>query len=411
MRAWCPDAPGNVRTSGIDMNPPSSSSGMPDATGAAAEVLPADHGRGTLVGRLWMDSPLPGPRTVVVRQDGLYDLSGLAPTISDLCDLDAPVDGVRAHAGSRLCSLDEALARGALLAPCDLQAIKAAGVTFADSLIERVIEERARGDAHAAQELRVSLIAALGGNLRGVQPGSAAAAAARNVLVQSGMWSQYLEVGIGADAEIFTKALPLSAVGCGAEIGVSASSNWSVPEPEVVLAVSSRGKIVGATLGNDVTLRDLEGRSALLLGRAKDNNASCAIGPFLRLFDDAFTLDDVRSATVHLRVDGTDGFVTEGTSSMALISRDPVDLVAATMGVEHQYPDGLMLFLGTMFVPTADRHEAGLGFTHAAGDVVRIASARLGTLVNTVAPCHRAPPWRFGLRALMASLAARGLLR
>jgi fumarylacetoacetate (FAA) hydrolase family protein len=393
------------------VNAPDFTPGPPDLALVPDDVLPTDGCGGALVGRLWVDSPLPGPRPVAVRQDGLYDLSALAPTFSDLCDLEAGAGRVRAHRGPRLCSLNDALRQGALLAPCDLQAIKAAGVTFADSLIERVIEERASGDAHAAQELRSSLIAALGGNLHGVRPGSTAAAAAKSVLVRSGMWSQYLEVGIGADAEIFTKAQPLSAVGCGAEIGVSAGSTWSVPEPEVVLAVSSRGKIVGATLGNDMTLRDFEGRSALLLGRAKDNNASCAIGPFLRLFDDEFTLGDVRSATVHLRVAGTNGFVTEGTSSMALISRDPVDLVAATIGAEHQYPDGCMLFLGTMYVPTTDRHATGLGFTHEAGDVVRISSSRLGTLVNRVTPCHCAPPWRFGVRALMASLAARGLLR
>ncbi|HEX3916180.1 MAG TPA: fumarylacetoacetate hydrolase family protein, partial [Caulobacteraceae bacterium] len=307
-------------------------------------------------------------------------------------------------------SLDEALAAGALLAPCDLAAIKAAGVTFADSLIERVIEERAKGDPAAALALREEFTQLLGGSLSGLKPGSDAAMALKAALIERGLWSQYLEVGIGPDAEVFTKAQPMSAVGCGAEIGLHPKSEWNNPEPEIVLAVSPGGETVGAALGNDVNLRDFEGRSALLLSKAKDNNASCAIGPFIRLFDGGFSIDDVRAASVRLTVTGADGFHVEGENALSQISRDPLDLVAATCGAEHQYPDGFMLFLGTMYVPTADRRGPGQGFTHEVGDVVRIASARLGALVNTVTTSDRAPPWTFGVRALMRSLAARGLL-
>ena len=378
---------------------------------SASEVLPADGCAGALVGRIWVQAPQAGPRTMAIRDQGVFDLSALAPTLADLFELDDCAAHVRAHPGARICSLDEALQTGTLLAPCDLQAIKATGVTFADSLIERVIEERSAGNATAAQELRSRLVAAFGGSLRGVKPGSAKAQAAKTLLVRDGLWSPYLEVGIGVDAEIFTKAQPMSAVGCGADVGVHSKSTWSSPEPEIVLAVSSRGAMVGATLGNDVTLRDFEGRSALLLGRAKDNNASCAIGPFVRLFDGTYSLDDVRAAAVQLRLEGRDGFVTEGTNSMAEISRDPAELVAATLGPEHRYPDGLMLFLGTMFVPNADRHGPAKGFTHEVGDIVRVSSPRLGTLVNRVEVCDRAPPWTFGVRALMSSLAARGLLK
>ena len=376
-----------------------------------ADILPHDGHGGTLVGRVWIASPHPGPRTCAVRDGDLFDLSALAPTLSDLFDLKDPAARVRAHRGSRLCSLDAALKDGLLLAPCDLQAIKAAGVTFADSLVERVIEERAKGDAAAAVELRRDLASAFGGSLRGLKPGSPEAMDAKRVLIRDGLWSQYLEVGIGPDAEIFTKAQPMSAVGCGAEIGVHPKSAWNNPEPEVVLAVSSRSEIVGATLGNDVNLRDFEKRSALLLSKAKDNNASCAIGPFVRLFDETFDLDDVRGAGVRLRVEGTDRFVVEGTNSLGEISRDPADLVGAMMGRDHQYPDGAMLFLGTMFVPTKDRAGPGQGFTHRAGDIVRISSPKLGALHNTVTTSDRAPPWSFGVRALMASLAARGLLK
>jgi fumarylacetoacetate (FAA) hydrolase family protein len=373
----------------------------------AADILPLDAAAGVLVGRVWRDD---GPHVVAVRSGDLYDLSALAPTMSDLLDLPGAAAAVRAHAGVRLTSLDAALADGALLAPCDLAAIKAAGVTFAGSLVERVIEERAKGDPKAADTLRAELGAMLGGDLTGVKPGSAAAAALKDALVARGLWSQYLEVGIGPDAEIFTKAQPMSAVGCGAKVGLHPKSQWNNPEPEIVLAVSSRGQVVGAALGNDVNLRDFEGRSALLLGKAKDNNASCAVGPFIRLFDASFGLDDVRRARVRLTVDGADQCHVEGESAMDRISRDPLDLVAATLGPEHQYPDGVMLFLGTMYVPTADRRGPGQGFTHEAGDVVRIASDKLGALVNEVTTSDAAPPWTFGARALMRSLAARGLL-
>jgi fumarylacetoacetate (FAA) hydrolase family protein len=381
---------------------------MPELT--AADILPTDAAEACLVGRLWVGGAHPGPRTVVFRDGALIDLSRLAPTLSDLFEMPDAAAKVRAADGPVLATVDEALAQKALLAPCDLQAVKAAGVTFADSLVERVIEERASGDFMAAQRLRLELAESFGGKLTGLKPGTPEAEAAAVVLKRDGMWSQYLEVGIGPDAEIFTKAQPMSAVGCGAEIGLHPKSTWNNPEPEVVLAVNSRGEIVGASLGNDVNLRDFEGRSALLLSKAKDNNASCAIGPFVRLFDDGFSLDDVRVLNVKLRIDGVDGFNTEGINSLKRISRDPVDLVAATIGAEHQYPDGFMLFLGTMFVPTRDRAERGKGFTHKIGDVVKVSSAKLGALINPVTTSDLAPPWTFGARALYASLAERGLL-
>src|SRR5438477_83577 len=287
-----------------------------------SDILPSDARAACLVGRVWVDGFQPGPRVCAVRGGDLFDISAMAPTASHLFDLPDPAARVRAHASGPLMRLDEALAEGRLLAPCDLQAIKAAGVTFADSLIERVIEERAKGDAAAAVRLRAELAAAFGGTLKGLVPGSPAAEEAKAVLVEAGLWSQYLEVGIGPDAEVFTKAQPMSAVGCGARIGLHQKSAWNNPEPEVVLAVSSKGEVVGASLGNDVNLRDFEGRSALLLSKAKDNNASCAIGPFVRLLDDTFSLDDVRNAEVRLDVIGEDQFSTEGTNSMRQISRD-----------------------------------------------------------------------------------------
>ena len=388
----------------------------------AADFLPDDRFAGTLVGRAWLPPPRPaqpgGPAIVALRENGVFDLSTSWPTMSGLLEEDDPAAAVSAVAGRHVCGVDELL-RGTvaadassprLLAPCDLQVIKAAGVTFASSLLERVIEERAKGDPAAAAEVRSRVLEILGGSLDDVQPGSERALRLKGLLQRQGLWSQYLEVGIGPDAEIFTKAPVLSAVGWGAEVGIHPASQWNNPEPEIVLAVDSRGRVKGAALGNDVNLRDVEGRSALLLGKAKDNNASCAIGPFLRLFDAGFELDDVRRCVVTLEVDGDDGFELRGESSMAQISRDPLDLVRQAHGAHHQYPDGFVLFLGTMFAPVKDRGPAGSGFTHRAGDIVRIRTPRLGTLVNTVQPCDRIAPWTFGLRALIDHLARRGLL-
>ncbi|MGO4154442.1 fumarylacetoacetate hydrolase family protein [Cupriavidus sp. YAF13] len=384
------------------------------------QVLPDDGLAGTLVGRVWVGGALPGPAVVALRPEGVFDLSEHYPTMSTLLDTEHPAKAARRAPGRRLCSVDELLANSLpgtrnetlpwLLAPCDLQVVKAAGVTFAASLIERVIEEQARGDASRAQGLRNQVIALIGESLADIRPGSSQAMALKALLQQKGLWSQYLEVGIGPDAEVFTKAPVLASVGCGEDIGIRADSDWNNPEPEVVLAVNSRGGIVGATLGNDVNLRDIEGRSALLLGKAKDNNASCAIGPFIRLFDAGFGLDEVRRETVHLRVAGADGFELRGINTMSSISRDPADLVAQTLAA-HQYPDGFMLFLGTLFAPIEDRDQPGGGFTHKLGDVVTIRSAWLGGLHNRVTHSETAAPWRFGLRAFIGNLAERGLLQ
>jgi fumarylacetoacetate (FAA) hydrolase family protein len=370
----------------------------------SAAMLPVDHAGATLAGRLLLDA---GPTPVVIRNGVVDDVSRSAPTIADLMDLPDPanVKGERLFAAE---ALDD-LPAEQFLAPVDLQAIKAAGVTFAISAIERVIEERARGDFRRAGEIRDKLELRIGGAIRSVEPGSESAGRLKEALIEDGLWSQYLEVAIGPDAEIFTKTQALAAVGWGAAIGVRSDSTWNNPEPEVVLVVSSRGEIRGATLGNDVNLRDFEGRSALLLSKAKDNNASCAIGPFIRLFDERFTLDDVRSAVVELEIVGPDGFRLQGQSRMSEISRDPEELVRQALS-EHHYPDGFVLFLGTLFAPTDDRDEPGRGFTHKIGDEVRISTPTLGTLANIVSTSRDAPAWQFGTRALMRNLAARGLL-
>lgn len=382
-------------------------------------TLPVDGLAGTLIGRAWIPGAIAGPSPVMLREDGVFDLSEVFSTISELLEHTSPLMAVRQAPGRYIGTVEELLGntgshanpdKPSLLPPADLQVIKAAGVTFASSMIERVIEEQARGDAANAESVRRLVQEAIGDNLRAIKPGSPEAMRLKALLIKQGMWSQYLEVGIGPDAEIFTKAPVLAAVGSGSEIGIHHKSEWNNPEPEVVLAVNSRGQVHGVTLGNDVNLRDFEGRSALLLSKAKDNNASCAIGPFIRLFDETFTLDDVRNCVVDLQVQGDDGFVLQGSSSMALISRDPLDLVAQTVGGDHQYPDGFMLFLGTLFAPTQDREKPGSGFTHKQGDEVSIGSPLLGTLHNTVTYSHKAAPWTFGLRALMHNLAARGLL-
>jgi fumarylacetoacetate (FAA) hydrolase family protein len=374
---------------------------------------------GSLVGRVWR-SDVDGPAIVTVRDGHLIDITSREfPTMRDLLEADDPAALVRQANGKGLGPVEDIATASfepssgdtlRLLAPCDLQAVKACGVTFARSMIERVIEERAAGDPSRAREIRERVAAIIGDSLRNLVPGSEEATKVKAALIEEGLWSQYLEVGIGPDAEVFSKSQPMSSVGWGASVGLHPISYWNNPEPEIVLAVDSKGRVKGATLGNDVNLRDVEGRSALLLGKAKDNNASSAIGPFIRLFDDGFGMDDVRKAELELTVEGMDGFVLKGQSSMKEISRDPLDLVRQTIGGHHQYPDGFMLYLGTLFAPVEDRDVEGEGFTHKTGDIVSISTPALGTLMNTVRLATECPPWSFGAAALMKNLARRGLL-
>jgi fumarylacetoacetate (FAA) hydrolase family protein len=389
---------------------------------AAGRALPEDAQRATLVGRAWVPGRSAGPSPVAVLQGEVFDLSNVAATSAQLLNARDPLSlmrGARA-AMHRIGDAAELLANSAhdrrdparpyFLAPVDLQAVRACGVTFISSMLERVIEEQAHGESAQAEAIRKSIGEEIGTQLTSIQPGSAEANRLKESLVKRGAWSQYLEVGIGPDAEVFNKAQPLSAVGTGAQIGILANSSWNNPEPEVVLAINRAGRVVGAALGNDVNLRDWEGRSALLLGRAKDNNASCAIGPFIRLLDEHFGVDDLRQVRVDVEVQGEDGFAASGSYNLSQISRDPLDLAAQAVNRNHQYPDGLVLFLGTAFAPTQDRGEPGHGFTHKVGDVVTIRSPALGALSNRVDHCDRIAPWTYGVAELMRNLAARGLL-
>ncbi|WP_137700685.1 fumarylacetoacetate hydrolase family protein [Marimonas lutisalis] len=363
------------------------------------------------VGRI--DRPGIGPAIVLLQGDRVLDITSRdTPTLRDLLEREDLPAYLRSAGGEDLGLLSDLIASSdmAILPPCDLQAVKASGVTFAESMVERVIEEQAAGNPDRADAIRRKVQAAIGDTLSGIEPGSEKAMEVKRVLQAEGLWSAYLEVGIGPDAEVFTKCQPMAAVGWGADVGLHPISTWNNPEPEIVLAVNSRGEIKGATLGNDVNLRDIEGRSALLLGKAKDNNASCAIGPFLRVFDDGYGMADVERAELCLRVEGEDGFVLDGHSSMTKISRRPADIVAQTIGRHHQYPDGFMLFLGTLFAPVQDRDAPGQGFTHKTGDVVTITEPRLGELRNTVKLSTDCPEWTFGTAALMRNLAGRGLL-
>ena len=382
----------------------------------AKDLLPDDGTSGTLVGRAWLPR-LNGPTVVAVRDGGVFDVTASFPTVSALCEEQDPAAVLRGAKGERIGDLDSLAANTPpdrrdrekpwLLAPLDLQVLKAAGVTFAVSMLERVIEERARGNPDSAAAIRAEVTRVVGTDLSQLKPGSAEAQHVKDVLVAQNAWSQYLEVGIGPDAEVFTKAPVLSAVGTCMDAGLHPKSVWNNPEPEAVLVVASDGRIVGASLGNDVNLRDFEGRSALLLSKAKDNNASCAIGPFVRFFDAGFTLDDVRTMEISLEVKGPEGFVLHGASSLTQISRDPVDIVAQTINENHQYPDGFVLFLGTMFAPIQDRAVKGQGFTHVEGDLVTVATSKLGRLTNRMRPSGACEAWEFGLTALIAALTRR----
>ena len=391
---------------------------------SAARILPADAERATLIARAWVPGRMGGPSPVVIAGDRVYDLARVAPTVSELLNSRDPVkmarESVKSGWARALGEVADLIsnshadrrdpAKAYLLAPCDLQALRACGVTFIASMLERVIEEQAKGDPLKSDEIRRSIGAEIGTELKSVKPGSAEAMRLKESLVRRNLWSQYLEVGIGPDAEVFNKSQPLSAVGVGAEIGIRADSSWNNPEPEVVLAINRAGKVVGAALGNDVNLRDFEGRSALLLGKAKDNNASCAIGPFIRLFDERYGIDDLRKTRIHVDVLGPEGYQLSGESHLANISRDPLDLASQAVNRTHQYPDGVMLFLGTQFAPTKDRGEKGKGFTHKLGDIVSIRADALGMLVNRVNHSDKVAPWTFGINDLMRNLAGRGLL-
>ena len=391
---------------------------------SAEQVLPADADQATLIGRAWIPGLNAGPSPVLLSAAKAWDLSRVVPTASELLNLQDPVRVARGAVTSGwakpvgtiadLVANSHADRRDAsqpyLLTPCDLQALRACGVTFVSSMIERVIEEHAKGDQDQAEEIRRSIGAEIGAEVRTIKPGSSEAKRVKESLIKRNLWSQYLEVGIGPDAEVFNKSQPMSAVGLGAEIGVRADSSWNNPEPEVVLAINRAGRVVGASLGNDVNLRDFEGRSALLLGKAKDNNASCAIGPFIRLFDEHYGIDDLRRTHIKIEITGSDGYKLSGESHLANISRDPLDLAAQAVNRTHQYPDGTMLFLGTQFAPVQDRDQPGKGFTHKTGDVVSIRADSLGMLINRVNHCDKVAPWTYGITDLMRNLAVRGLL-
>lgn len=383
------------------------------------DILPVDAQRATLVGRVWR--PGIGPALAVVRGEMIYDITTAhAPTMSALFELNDVAVWVNELKGKAIGSVEAILANSDeqhknknlpfLLSPFDLQAIKAAGVTFAVSMLERVIEEQAHGAPEKAVEIRRSIQNLIGDNLNLLKPGSQQAAELKKVLIEKGVWSQYLEVGIGPDAEIFTKCQVMSSVGFGAHAGIDARSVWNNPEPEIALAVSSTGAIIGATLANDVNLRDFEGRSALLLSKAKDNNASCSLGPFIRVFDEHYRYEDVLDSQVGLHITGDDGFVLQDVSNMQKISRAPADLVNATLSKNHQYPDGFALLLGTMFAPTQDRDQEKSGFTHHQGDIVSISSPKLGRLINRIEFCENCAPWVFGLQAFIKNLAKRKLV-
>jgi len=383
----------------------------------AETIIPPE---GVLLGR----AKVPGfafPRVVTRRGDRLVDITAkAAPTVRDICEMSDPADYVTAASGDDLGRIDEVIANSwaerqsastaSLLSPIDLQAVKAAGVTFVVSLLERVIEEQARGDKAKAEALRGEILGLIGTDLSKLVPGSDTAMKVKQTLISRGVWSQYLEVGIGPDPEIFTKSQPMSTVGYGADVGILPISEWNNPEPEVALVVASDGRIVGATLGNDVNLRDVEGRSALLLGKAKDNNASASLGPFIRLFDEGFSLADVSRAEIGLKVTGEDGFVLEGSSSMSQISRSPESLVKSAIGRHHQYPDGFVIYLGTMFAPVKDRGGVGKGFTHKPNDIVTISTPKLGSLSNRVRLSTECAPWTYGASHLFRDLATAGLL-
>jgi len=502
---------------------------IPDSMMSVENTLPKDWKEGTFVGRVWR-ADVNGPSVVKLDNEGyLVDITTSFPTVSALCEQENPAEAVKAVTGERIGKLSDILATTArhtkkddkpyLLSPIDLHAVKAAGVTFAESLVERVVEKMAGGDRDKALGIRIGVLSdiatilkkdgalqtlavlrqrydALQGqadngealrtlgvevaqlrsesiNFKETPPGSKPALQIRDLLIMkfaafkideavhkyanddpaaaelvraqltrrfkqvtdavnsgkeegfsdatlkeirdflsglgTGAGKSYIEVGLGPKAEIFTKAQPMSSVGHGADAGYLEESKWNNPEPEVVLVTNSRKEIVGAALGNDVNHRDIEGMSELLLGECKDQNASCAVGPFIRLIDKtSFKQEDIDTMKVEVHVKGTDGFELYSDSSMEKISRKPEELVNQ-MFKQHQYPDGAVLFCGTMFSPVKDRDEPTKGFTHKVGDHVTIRSDKLGSLTNRMDYTQNVEPWIYGVGKLMQNLAERGV--
>jgi len=381
------------------------------------ECLPDECREGTWLGRAWLPasfapSNIAGPHVITVRDGQVIELSDCFDSIADITRHPTPTAAVQNATGVSICSLNTLLENSlfyklpadirksqqpSLLAPNDIQAIKACGVTFVASLIERVIEEKALGNPSKAEEIRAVVHAAIGDNLKDIEPGSPQTEILKAKLIAQGIWSAYLEVGIGPDVEVFTKSQPMSAIPCGSQLGVLETSQWNNPEPEVAFLVSPQGSFLGAALANDVNLRDYEGRSSLLLGKAKDQNGSCPIGPMFRLFDDSYSLDDAANTEVNLSIVGEDGFCSTGENRMSEISRSVDSIIKQVCNGSHQYPDGIAIMLGTMFAPTEDRGEEGMGFTHKVGDRVEISSPKLGKLVNWVNYCHEIPEWSYGI--------------
>jgi len=382
----------------------------------AAQVLPSDGYAGTLVGRALFPGVFPGPCVVAIREDGVHNISGTVPTMAQL--LNAPNPLATLQRALRNCvylgPLESLLENSTpsthdplkpyLLTPIDLQAVKAVGLTFVNGLLQRFADDN--GGAATVAKMEKAAGVALGKIL----PGSEEAARLRTALMEDGLWNDTLEVGFGPDVELFTKAQPLSAVGTGAEIAVLPTSKQTFAEPEVVLMLNADGKICGATLGCDMTARDVEARSLLLLGRAKDQNATCAVGPFIRLFDQTFSLPNVQGMNLTYAFEGADDAVFTDTGSMDQIGRGLITLARQVVNEHHGYPDGVALFTGCMFKAPSSRGASDTPFTHQVGDVVIIKASPLGTLINRVNTTDKVRPWSFGMSDLMANLANRQLL-
>lgn len=268
--------------------------------------------------------------TVALVEDGQVIPLKLTPSLSTMADIlaaDRPMDAADSLERGDPIAIEEITH---WLPPIDQQEIWAAGVTYKRSQTARMEESEAAA-------------------------------------------SCYDRVYQADRPEIFFKATPTRVAGHGQDLRIRADSKWNVPEPEVTLALSPKMKIVGLTVGNDMSSRDIEGENPLYLPQAKTYDQCAGLGPWIRLYDE---LPPVREITVDLKIHRGGNLVFDQATSAAEMARKFEDLVQ-WLGRDNTFAQGAFLMTGTGIVPTSD-------FTLQAGDLVNITIGGVGTLSNSI---------------------------
>jgi len=255
----------------------------------------------------------------------VLNLDAEVPSLAAILESDDPQAVASSRHGDRL-PLDSV----DILAPIDEQEVWAAGVTYKRSQTARMEESEAAA-------------------------------------------SCYDRVYASPRPELFLKATPNRVAGPGQPVRIRVDAEWNVPEPELTLVINSRKQLVGYTVGNDMSSRDIEGENPLYLPQAKVYNQCCGLGPWITLVD-AFPPRDEARIRLEIRRDGTSVF--QGETCLDQMARTSEDLIQ-WLGRDNDFPHGVFLLTGTGIVPDSD-------FTLLAGDIVDISIDGIGTLTNPV---------------------------